>query len=81
MFNTGAFQRIEDEPGFLQRAKTKNLTPAQALRVLSPEDLPPCYTAVVIGFSEDLPEAETIRWQMPEGGTGRFVDVGDVACK
>jgi hypothetical protein len=81
VFNTGAFQRVVDEDAFLKLANKRNLTPAEALRQLTPDDLPACYTAVVIRISEPLPEAKTVRWYMEEGGTGRFVEVGDAACQ
>jgi len=80
VLNTGAFQRVINEDGFLSRAKAKNLPPAEALRQLTPEDLPPCYTAVVVAFGDALPEAQTVRWHMEEGKPGGFVNVGNAAC-
>jgi UDP-2,3-diacylglucosamine pyrophosphatase LpxH len=80
ILNTGAFQRVVDEAGFLQRAKAKGWSPAQALRQMSVEDLPPCYTAVFAVAAGGVPNAVTIRWHQTEDGPGSFVGVGDPAC-
>jgi len=40
VYNTGAFQRPVDEPGFPRRASAKDLMPAGALKSLDLKDLP-----------------------------------------
>jgi hypothetical protein len=82
VFNTGAFQRITDENGFLARAKRKGLGADQALRVLQLSDLPPCYTAVRISYESGAPRGETIQWRMDEtDSAGQIVEPGSVVCQ
>lgn len=83
VFNTGAFQRVVSEPGFLRRAKAKGLAPAAALSKLTVESLAPCYTAVVVAMDPDtqLPNGRTVRWRMEEGGAGAFVAATDASCE
>lgn len=80
IYNTGAFQRLVDEKGFLSRAKGK---PSDALKSLSVEDLAPCYTAVFVTMSPNLPSAKIVKWHMTEdsGQTGYFTDIEDPVCK
>lgn len=82
IFNTGAFQRLVDEKGFLARATAKKMTASEALKSLAVEDLAPCYTAVVIGIGPNLPAAKTIRWVMTEDSQepGYFTLPGDPKC-
>lgn len=81
VLNSGAFQRVVDEPGFLARANARGWTPAEALRRLTVADLAPCYTAVWAWTGERGPQAQTLRWHQSEDGTGRFVAVDDAACR
>lgn len=81
VLNSGAFQRVVDEPGFLDRAKARSFTPAEALRRLSVADLAACYTAVWAWTDGRLPQARTLRWHQPEDDVGRFVPVDDVVCR
>src|SRR5581483_10885093 len=77
--NTGAFQRTVDEAGFL--ARVKNLSPNEALRKIKLEDLPPCYSAVLVTYSPSgVPESKTWRWHQEEAGTGDLVEPGDNRC-
>jgi UDP-2,3-diacylglucosamine pyrophosphatase LpxH len=78
--NTGAFQRVIDDPAFVARAKAKGLTPAEALRRFEVEDLAPCYTAVVVPMRGGLLEPVLVRWHMDENAAGEFVLAGDAAC-
>jgi hypothetical protein len=80
VLNTGAFQRVVDEPGFIARAKRKKLSPQQALKRMSPEDLAPCYGAVLVPYASDTLAAQTVRWLAPEDGGGRFVSASDSRC-
>jgi UDP-2,3-diacylglucosamine pyrophosphatase LpxH len=77
VLNSGAFQRIIDEKGYLKRVGSKN--PAEELSKLKHDDLPPCYTAILMPAYEDSPHPETVRWHMPNT-TGEFVPVGDERC-
>jgi len=78
--NTGAFQRTIDEDGFLARVRDKHLLASEALRTLKLEDLPPCYSTVLVTYRSGVPEAKTWRWHMPENGTGSLVEPGDERC-
>jgi hypothetical protein len=45
------------------------------------EDLPPCYSAVVVTYSSSgVPASKTWRWHQEEGGTGALVEPGDNRC-
>ncbi len=79
--NTGAFQRVVDEPAFLARAKAANLAPADALRRFDVEDLAACYTAVVVPMRDGLLEPVLVRWHMEESGSGEFVFATDALCQ
>jgi hypothetical protein len=81
VFNTGAFQRTTDEPGFLRRAKVKSWAPAEALRKLKVEDLPACYTAVLVEYNGGVPEGHTKRWWMQEANPGKLVRPGAPECQ
>jgi UDP-2,3-diacylglucosamine pyrophosphatase LpxH len=83
VLNTGAFQRVVDEKGFLARAEKAKpkLSPQKALKKFSPEDLAPCYTAVLVPYADGKPKAQTVRWLAPEGVAGRFVSATDARCE
>jgi UDP-2,3-diacylglucosamine pyrophosphatase LpxH len=79
--NTGAFQRTVDEAGFLARVAEKNLAPSEALRNIKLEDLPPCYSAVLVEYSSSgVAKSKTWRWHQPEGGSGTLVEPGNNRC-
>jgi UDP-2,3-diacylglucosamine pyrophosphatase LpxH len=80
VLNSGAFQRVVDEAGFLARAKKAGLTPQEALRRFRPEDLAPCYTAVVVPYRGKRPAPKTVRWLATEDAPGRFVSARDSRC-
>lgn len=80
VLNTGAFQRTVDEPTFLGIATEKGWTPTEALQKMSVDDLPACYSAVVVALGAAIPEARTLQWYMKEGEVGRFLDVGETPC-
>jgi UDP-2,3-diacylglucosamine pyrophosphatase LpxH len=79
--NTGAFQRVVDESGFLSRANAKGLTPAEALRRLTVENLAPCYTAVAVPLVEGLLEPVLVRWHMDENEAGEFLGADAPLCQ
>lgn len=87
ILNTGAFQRVVDEPGFLRRLQAKSrqegraITTVNALRVLTHDDLPACYTVVEVPYKDGRPDPVTRRWYMPvPGQPGRLVDADDPLC-
>jgi hypothetical protein len=75
--NTGAFQRLVDEQGFLQRLK--GMSPQDGLRTMNLDQLAPCYTAVIIPMSSVAPKVYA--WHMPEDGVGSLVHASDARCK
>ena len=79
--NTGAFQRLIDEPGFLKRLNGR--TPQEALRTMTLEDLPPCYNAVIVPAVAEgaIPVPKTQAWHMQENGVGDFVPPDDPRCR
>lgn len=80
--NTGAFQRLVDGAGFKKRAQAKNWSQATALRKLRPEDLAPCYGAVVVEPYSNLAEPHLRVWVMEEGlNNGRWQSPGSSACE
>jgi hypothetical protein len=81
VLNSGAFHRTIDEEGFLKRVKAKGLSTGEGLRKLTPEDLPPCYTAVIVNYEEGHPKPAVQRWIMTEEATGKLVGLGDPICK
>jgi UDP-2,3-diacylglucosamine pyrophosphatase LpxH len=79
--NTGALQRTIDETGFLARVKKNSLSPNEALRKIKLEDLPPCYSAVLVTYlPTGVAESKTWRWHQEEGGPGDMVEPGDDRC-
>lgn len=78
--NTGAFQRTTDETGFTSRLRKQGLSPKEALRKIKLEDLPPCYSAVLVTYSDAGVESKTWRWHQEEGGAGDLVEPGDDRC-
>ncbi len=82
VLNSGAFQRVVDEAGFLARVNSRpGLTPSEALRIFQPEDLSPCYTAVLVPYDDATPRPRTVRWYAQEGAAGRFVTANDSRCR
>jgi hypothetical protein len=70
-----------DETGFLARVKANNLAPSEALQEIRLEDLPPCYSAVLVTYSQGgVAESKTWRWHQEEGGGGDLVEPGDDRC-
>nr|WP_271545669.1 metallophosphoesterase [Bradyrhizobium sp. CCBAU 45321] len=79
--NTGAFQRLLDDAGFLKRLGGR--APQEALRLMSLEELPPCYSAVVVPAAPpgQVPLPRTVAWHMPEDGAGSFTSPDDPKCR
>lgn len=79
--NSGAFQRLVDEEGFLQRVKARSWTEQEGLRRLTPEDLAPCYGAILVPYVGNRPTPETLMWRMAEDANeGELVSPGDSSC-
>ena len=72
--NTGAFQRLIDEAGFLKRLDGR--APQDALRSMSLEELPPCYTSVVVSASAagQLPRSQDVGLAHAGGRYGQLHD-------
>jgi len=78
--NTGAFQRLINEAGFLRRLAGR--TPQEGLRTMTSDELPACYTAVVVPSDETGWAApELIAWHMEEDGVGAITDVEGSICQ
>lgn len=81
VLNSGAFQRVVDELGFVARAKARGITPARALKVLEVSDLAPCYSAVLVPASGGASQARTVHWHAPDGAAAQFVEPRDARCR
>lgn len=79
--NTGAFQRLLDEPGFLKRLDGR--TPQEALRTMMLDELPACYSAVIVEAVPEgsVPVAKLTAWFMPEDATGELVSPDEARCR
>ena len=78
--NTGAFQRLIDEKGFLGRLNGR--TPEEALRTMQLDELPACYTAIIVPAppSGQVPVPKSRAWYMPENGSGVLTSPEDGRC-
>lgn len=82
VLNTGAFQRVIDEPNFLRLAAKKGYPkPSEALKGLRVEDLMPCYSAVLIAAGPQRAEARTVYWKADETEPGVFIATKDAKCQ
>lgn len=82
ILNTGAFQRVIDEPNFLRLSMKKGYrTPSDALKGLRVEDLMPCYSAVLIAPGPQRTEARTVYWKAEENESGAFIATKDARCQ
>ena len=82
VLNSGAFQRLIDERGYLARVQALGLaSPEEGLRQIALETLAPCYGVVLVNYKAGVPKAETRMWHMPEGGRGEFVSPGSSKCE
>lgn len=79
--NTGAFQRLIDDERFVAEATKRGWTPQDALGKLKVDELPPCYTAVLVTYENGRPIAKLQNWYQAEtDATGSFTDVSDCRC-
>jgi UDP-2,3-diacylglucosamine pyrophosphatase LpxH len=77
--NSGAFQRLIDETGYLARADREK--PWKGLREIALEELAPCYTAVFVKYKQGEPSARVRLWNMTEEGNGRERNPGSSVCR
>jgi UDP-2,3-diacylglucosamine pyrophosphatase LpxH len=75
--NTGAFQRLVDEPGFRRRLNGKS--PEEGLRTMRLEQIAPCYGTITMSDENATPLVRA--WHMPEDGVGEFVPPNDASCQ
>jgi len=79
VLNSGAFQRLINEKGYLRRVNDRKISPAEGLKKIALEELPPCYTCVLIPYNEN---PQVLRWVMKESdNTGSFAKPGDNVCE
>ena len=79
VLNSGAFHRVIDEKGFLLRVKAKGIKPEEGLKKIAVEELPPCYTFVLIAPEK---EPAVSNWAMEESGqAGSIVKPGANICE
>lgn len=82
VLNSGAFHRVIDEDGFLKRAESRGVSPGEALRRITVEELPPCYTYVLVSGEKGVFKFEVWNWVMQESDyTGRVVSPRDKVCR
>jgi UDP-2,3-diacylglucosamine pyrophosphatase LpxH len=83
VLNSGAFQRLLDEAGYLKRVADLGLNDSkhEGLSRIELDTLAPCYGVVLIERHSGVPVAETKMWYAPEGGIGKPVDPGSESCK
>jgi len=82
ILNSGAFHRVIDKEGFLKRVNLKGISPVEGLRKIDLEELPPCYTFILVTYKNGGPEPEVLRWVMKESDDrGRIVSPRDKACE
>jgi hypothetical protein len=82
VLNSGTFQRIIDESGFLERvnADPTSESPEKGFKKMPVEAMTPCYTFVEISYKDNKPVAKTKQWHMPENGQGQSLYPGDPIC-
>jgi UDP-2,3-diacylglucosamine pyrophosphatase LpxH len=79
--NTGAFQRLVNDDAFKAMADARNIKPVVALSQLTPEDLSPCYSAVIVPPGDPRNTARLTLWKMSESGEGSFLYPGIKECR
>ena len=83
VLNSGAFQRLIDEAGFLERVKADPsiASPAEGFKAMPLDALAPCYTFVMVPYEDGKPEPKTQQWHMPENRPGQIVNPGNRICE
>jgi len=83
VLNSGAFQRLIDEKGYLKRVEEMDLGDRkhEGLSRISLESLAPCYGMVLVRRYGGVRIPEAKMWYMPEGGTGKVVEPTSPSCR
>jgi len=83
ILNSGAFQRLIDEAGYLERVKAMNLDDRkhEGLSHIDLDSLAPCYGTVLVRRYGGVRAPEMKMWHMAEGGTGKLVDPTSPSCR
>jgi UDP-2,3-diacylglucosamine pyrophosphatase LpxH len=80
--NSGAFQRLVDEEGFIALIKSRSWSAAEGLRHLRPDDLPPCYGVILVPYESARPVPKAHAWWMSEdAAAGELVGPRDSRCR
>lgn len=86
--NTGAFQRIVSEEGFLRRVADlstelgRNIKPGEALRIMKLDRLAPCYTFIEVREVNGWPYPKLQYWKNPSEQTpGEIAPLHDPDCQ
>lgn len=80
--NSGAFQRLIDEQGFIALVKARSWSTAEGLSRVKPEDLAACYGVILVPYDGARPIPEAKLWWMPEEETtGELVGPRDSRCR
>ena len=81
VLNTGAFQRLTDVAGLAALQKDRSLATELDVLKLVPEDLKPCYSAVLIEYHGRDPDPVLKYWYMAEGDSeGKLLEPCDAKC-
>jgi UDP-2,3-diacylglucosamine pyrophosphatase LpxH len=80
ILNTGAFQRLIDDSRFQQLARSKNVTPSEAMQRLGFEHLPACYSAVFVDDTGDDVKAQVKNWFYDDENPAALVSACDPRC-
>jgi UDP-2,3-diacylglucosamine pyrophosphatase LpxH len=80
-FNTGAFQRLVDVPTLHTLSDAAHIDYANSLRSVPLENLPACYSAVLVDETAGRLHGQLLNWFMDESqATGAFIDPCDTRC-
>lgn len=79
VLNSGAFKRVIDEEGFLRRIAAKKISPEEGLKKMTVEELPPCYTFILVPYGK---EPKVWTWVMEESDeNGRIIKPSAMSCE
>jgi hypothetical protein len=81
VLNTGAFQRLTDMQSLEALQRDRNLSSSLEALKLAPEDLKPCYSAILVEYQGRDPAPILKYWYMAEGDhEGKLLDPCDAKC-
>lgn len=83
VLNSGAFQRLIDEEGYLKRVESMGLGDQKhkGLSRIALDSLAPCYGTVIVQRYRGVLVPEMKMWHMPDGETGKLIDPTSKKCK